>query len=381
MNINTKNRNYDLMAVIRKMAGDPSANDDTGLAWEMAREMQLRQPNRSSMHGGLLLPSIDLMREAGLLRTSTDGEETLGTPAHGVIDGIGGNGAATVQTAVLMAKFIKALGGATVLGRAGATVWNDMEGNVHIPRVSSDISAAWVNVENGSVGKNNPTFDQVQLTPHTLGAYVDITRRLSVQSNGAVTQIVLDLLREAVNRRVEQAAFAGTGSNGQPQGILGISGVGPVSMTANAPTKAELLDFINTLETANVDTGSGCCWFTTPAVKKLLASTIDMTPVKNVAGTENVGGVARRYLYENGKAEDYPLYASGLCPADKLIFAKASDIVLASWGAISLMVDQYTLSTTGAIRIVCMSEWDFALLHPSALAVGTAISTPAGGED
>ena len=380
MNINTNKKNFDLMAVIRKMAGNPAKNDDTGLAWEMAREMELRQPNRSTAHGGFLLPSIDLMREVGLLRTSTAGEETLGTPAHGVIDGIGGNGAATVQTAVLVARFIKALGGATVLGKAGATVWDDMEGNVHIPRVSSDISAAWVNVENGSVGKNNPTFDQVQLTPHTLGAYVDITRRLSMQSNGAVTQIVLDLLRDAVNRKVEQAAFAGTGSDGQPQGILGISGVGSVSMTANAPTKAELLDFINTLETANVDTGSGCCWFATPAVKKLLASTIDMTPVKNVAETENVGGVARKYRYENGKVEDFPLYASSLCPADKLIFAKASDIVLASWGAISLIVDQYTLSTTGAIRIVCMSEWDFALLHPSAIAISTAISTPADGE-
>lgn len=377
MNINSNKKNYDLMAVIRGMAGQPGADDDTGLAWELAREMERRQPNHASSHGSFFLPSPSLMREAGLLRTSTAGEETLGTPAHGVIDGIGGNGASVVPTILLVERFINSLGGATVLGKSGATIINDLEGNVYIPRTASDISAAWVEQEGGTVGKQNPTFDQVQLHPHTLGAYVDITRRLAVQSNGVVTRIVLDMLRDAVNRKVEQAAFVGTGSDGQPQGILGISGVGSVSMTANAPTKGALLDFINTLETANVDTGSGCCWYATPAVKKLLAGTIDLTPVVDAAGTENekiVGGVARKYLYENGKTEDFPLYASGLCPANKLVFAKASDIVLANWGAISLMVDQYTLSTTGSIRIVCMSEWDFALLHPQSLAVGTAIS-------
>ena len=377
MNINSKKKNYDLMAVIRSMAGQKRVDDDTGLAWELAREMELRQPEHSALHGSFFLPSPSLMREVGLLRTSTAGEETLGTPAHGVIDGIGGNGASVVPNVLLVERFINSLGGATVLGKSGATIINDLEGNVYIPRTASDISASWVEIEGGSVGKQNPTFDQVQLRPHTLGAYVDITRRLAVQSNGVVTKIVLDMLRDAVNRKVEQAAFTGTGSSGQPQGILGISGVGSVSMTANAPTKGALLDFINALETANVDTAEGCCWYATPAVKKLLAGTIDLTPVVDAAGTESekiVGGVARKYLYENGRAEDFPLYASGLCPANKLVFAKASDIVLANWGAISLMVDQYTLSTTGSIRIVCMSEWDFALLHPQSLAVGTAIS-------
>ena len=377
MNINSNKKSYDLMAVIRSMSGQSLPGDDTGLAWELAHEMEHRQPNHSARHGSFFLPSPSLMRDAGLIRTSTAGEETFGTPAHGVIDGIGGNGSAVVPNILLVERFINALGGATVLGKSGATVINDLEGNVYIPRAASDISASWVSVEGGTVGKQNPTFDQVPLTPHTLGAYVDITRRLSVQSNGVVTKIVLDMLSNAVNRKVEQAAFAGTGSDGQPQGILGISGVGSVSMTANAPTKSALLDFVNALETANVDTAEGCCWYATPAVKKLLAETFDITPIKDAAGTENekvVGGVARRYLYENGRCEDFPLYASGLCPANKLVFAKASDIVLGSWGAISLMVDQYTLSTTGSIRIVCMSEWDFALLHPQSLAVGTAIS-------
>lgn len=376
MNINTNKKNYDLMAVIRSMSGQSCAGDDTGLAWELAREMEHRQPNHAAGHGSFFLPSLSLMREVGLLRTSTAGEETLGIPAHGVVDGIGGNGSALVPNVVLIAQFIEALGAATVLGKSGATIINDLEGNVYIPRASADISADWVN-EGSPVGKKNPTFEQVQLVPHTLGAYTDITRRLSMQTNNVVTKIVLNMLLNAVNRKVEQAAFAGTGSDGQPQGILGISGIGSVSMTANAPTKGALLDFINALETANVDTGSGCCWYATPAVKKLLAETIDLTPIKDAAGTESekiVGGVARRYLYEAGKCEDFPLYASGLCPANKLVFAKASDIVLANWGAISLLVDQYTLSTTGSIRIVCMSEWDFALLHPQSLAVGTAIA-------
>ncbi len=365
MNLKNKDQKYSLMKAIAAMCDGNGTRG--GIENELSDEMKVRDATgRLAQMEGIVLPDMRLLRDAGIV--SRDVPDYFGTG-----DNYGG-GHNVISTDLMLGNFIGALTAKTALGKAGIMRLEGLQGDVAIPKCTEDVTAAWITVENGDATKTNPTLANVVMTPHALGAYVDITRKLLIQTGEWVERLVIQLLQDAVARAVETAIFNGSGTSGEPLGILGVNGVQTVSMTADAPTRGDLLDFIGKLETANVDVSTDCAWIGSPAVKKLLAQTADTTVIQNVEGTENVGGFATKYLYANGKAEDYPFITSGLSPAKKLIFGKWSDVVLGSWSGVSIVVDKYTLARSGTVRVVVLSDWDVALRHAESIAVGTALS-------
>ena len=360
-------RKYNLIEVIGNLCD--STVGDLGLATEIDKEMRKRDKSGNlKSREGIVLPDVELLRDMNLL----DRDEAQ-VPDFGTGNDMG-HGHNVVSTDLLLGNFIESLAARTSLGRAGITHIGGLVGDVGIPKLTEDITADWITAEGGDATKTCPTVGQVSMTPHTLAAYTDITRRMLIQTSSWAERFIIGLLKDATRRAVEAAVFNGSGTSGVPAGILGLAGINTVSLTPGAITRGNLLDFVEKLETANVDVSTDCAWIGSPAVKKLLASTIDLTVVKNVEGTENVGGVATKYLFADGKAEDFPFIASGLVAAKKLVFAKWSDIVLGSWGGVSITVDKYTLATSGTVRVVVLSDWDVAVRHAESIAVGTALS-------
>ena len=51
-----------------------------------------------------------------------------------------------------------------------------------------------------------------------------------------------------------------------------------------------------------------------------------------------------------------------------IIFGNFADLIIANWGGLDLIVDPYTLATTGQIRIVVNSFWDVKLRQPKSFA-------------
>lgn len=363
-------KKYSILAAIRSLSGDANVG---GFERELTSEMLKRKKLKREYCGGIILPDVELLREAGAI-TSTAGEETLGRPVHGVIDGIGGNGSATIETSVLLSQFIPALVARTVLGRAGAMHLENLVGNVAIPKGGS-VEAGWITTEGGNASKKNPTFDQVAATPHTISVYTDITRSLMVQTSNAAEAIVITILRDAIARGIDKAGFTGSGSNGEPTGLASINGVHTINMTADKPTKAKLSEFWEALENANVDT-TNAKWIVSPSVKGLLGKTLDITTIKNAAGTDNVGGVSSgEYLVSRGRCEDYPVLMSGLSGAKKAWFGNWADLIIATWSTgIEILVDRFTNSASGGSRVVAMCDADIMCRYPEAFAVGTVLS-------
>jgi len=50
---------------------------------------------------------------------------------------------------------------------------------------------------------------------------------------------------------------------------------------------------------------------------------------------------------------------SGVCSA--IIFGNFSDLVIGMWGGLDLMVDPYTGSSAGTVRVVALQDVDVAL--------------------
>lgn len=364
-------KKYNLLGAVRAMA---EGKQVTGLEREVSCEME-KLSGRKCLHNGIMLPDPELCREmniTGFASRSTAGAETLGRPAHGVIDGIGGNGNNLVATDLYLDLFIEALTARTVFGKVGISMLDGLVGNVAIP-AGGEVEADWIPLEGGEVGKKNPTFEQRTATPKTVAAFTEITRSLMVQTSNAAEAIVVGILQNAIARAIEKAGFLGTGKDGEPRGLANTPGVQSVAgITAGAVTKADLVKFWSMMETENANTDAAA-FIMSPTAKGLLARTIDYTALKN--GADIAAAVsAARYLYERGNVEDYPAFSSNLCDPKKIYFGDWSQLLLCSWRGMELMVDPYSKSITGAHRVVVFNDCDFIVRQPKAFVMGTALA-------
>lgn len=359
--IGKSERKYSLVNVIRHMtlAHEGAVGPDIGYEREISDEIARRSHKQAK---GFYIPS-------GALTRAFDKANAA---------------AALVATDTLFGEFIEDLVAETVLGLAGVRTMSGLVGDVTIPKAGS-ATAYWVSTEGGNATESTPNIGQVGATPHTVGAYTDITRKLLMQSGIGAQAFIADELRKAIARAVETAVFSGTGASGQPLGLDNWAetvggqsyGIPTVSMTAGSPTHDDLVAFWEALYTANA-AGTSMKFIGSPAVKALLCKTRDFMPFNNTgakASSGVVGGVGSEYLCtKDGKVEGYDFLMSNLCNAKKLYFGDWSQIMLAFWSGIDLTVDTSSLSKSGGVRVVALQDCDVIVRHRQAFAIGTALS-------
>lgn len=349
-------KEYNLLNVIRALAKDGSP--DVGFEREISDQIAKAQHKEAR---GFYIPEAVLVR-AITGKTNVTGE-------------IVGNGAATVETSLLASQYIDELVATTVLGAAGVQTVGGLVGDISIPKGTA-VTAGWI-AEKDNAPTKTPTFSQVSGTPHSAAANAILSRRLVIQSSLAVQNLVARLIMEAIGRAVEAAAFDGTGTNNQPTGLSATTGVGAVTMTAGAPTKANLVDFWEKVYTANA-AGANMKYIGSPAVKALLCKTLDITTVSNGKAGDSaaiVGGVGADYLCtREGKVEGFDFLMSALCNAKKLYFGNWAEILMCFWSGVDMIVDPYTYSAKGAWQVTAFQDCDVIVRHPAAFAIGTALS-------
>ena len=349
-------KEYNLLNVIRALAKDGSP--DVGFEREISDQIAKAQHKDAR---GFYIPEAVLVR-AITGKTNVSGE-------------IVGNGAATVETSLLASQYIDELVATTVLGAAGVQTVGGLVGDIAIPKGTA-VTAGWISEKDNATTKT-PTFSQVPGTPHTAAANAILSRRLVIQSSLAVQNLVARLIMEAIGRAVEAAAFDGTGTNNQPTGLSATTGVGAVTMTAGAPTKANLVDFWEKVYTANA-AGANMKYIGSPAVKALLCKTLDITTVSNGKSGDLaaiVGGVGAGYLCsKDAKVEGFDFLMSALCNSKKLYFGNWAEILMCFWSGVDMIVDPYTYSAKGAWQVTAFQDCDVIVRHPAAFAIGTALS-------
>ena len=355
-----KGRKYNLVNVIRSMVAAHEGNIGPDIGFEREISQEIARQNHKSAKG-LFVPSYALLTGKRALDTS--------------------NAAGLVATDTLFGEFIQALVADTVLGRVGIRTIEGLVGDVAIPKGSA-AQAYWITPEGGNASATTPGVGQVAATPHTVGAYTDITRKLLIQNGISAQNLVADELRGAIARAVEAAVFSGTGANGQPTGLDNFTevvggesvGIPTVSMTAGAPTHANMVEFWSKIYSANAN-GERMAFIGSPAVKALLRSTRDVTVIKNEAGTDNVAAVGTDYLCDaDSRVEGYEFHMSNLCNSKKLYFGDWREIMLAFWSGIDLTVDTASLSLSGGVRVVALQDCDVIIRHRESFAIGTALA-------
>jgi HK97 family phage major capsid protein/HK97 family phage prohead protease len=276
-------------------------------------------------------------------------------------------GGHTVATDLLASSFIDILTAEMRLMSMGATVLNGLAGNVAIPRATSGSTGYWV-AENGATTESQQAFDQVALTPKTVGAFTDYSRRLLLQSSISIEAFVRMDIARTIALAIDLAGIAGSGSSNQPRGILNVSGIGSVPGGTNgaAPTWDHIVDLETAVANANSPTSS-LGYLTNTRVRGRLKRTqmfsgTNGMPVWN--GNEMNG--VRAEVSNQVPNTLTKGSASGVCSA--IIYGNFADLIIGMWGGLDIMLDPYTGATAGTKRVVALQDVDVAVRYATSFA-------------
>jgi HK97 family phage major capsid protein len=264
----------------------------------------------------------------------------------------GGN---LVATELDAGSFIDLLRNASALDQAGATVLTGLTGNVAIPRQTGAATAYWV-AESGAPTESQQTIDQISLTPRTVAAFVDYSRRLMIQSSIDVENMIRTDLATVLALKIDLAGLYGLGTGGEPTGLKLTTGVGTENFTAAAPTFTEVIALESDVATANALAGSPCYLMNAAMRGNLKRTAKD-------AGS----GI---FLMDNNEVNGYRAVMSNQVASGDLWFGNFADLIIGYFSGLDLMVDPYTHSTSGTVRVVAMQDVDVAVRQPASFSRG-----------
>ena len=294
----------------------------------------------------------------------------------------GSQGGNLVATDYKSDMFIDMLRNNMLMMSLGAKVLSGLVGNIAIPKQLTSASAYWV-AEGVDITESEGTFGQVSMTPKTVGARSQMTRQMLLQSSPDIEMLVRSDLAQVIALALDAAAINGSGSSGQPRGILNQSGIGSVVMGTNGAALADIDPFID-LETAVADANAdfGQLAYVTNAkvvgkLKKLKSSTGEYLWNGYEAGVKaNVPGEINGYRV--GRTTQVPKTlvkgASGaVCSA--AIFGNFSDLIIGQWGpGIEILANPFGAGfNSGSLDIRALSSVDVAVRNAVSFAAITDI--------
>lgn len=286
------------------------------------------------------------------------------------------NGSNLVPTDHLAGEFVDALRANLVISGLGARMMQGLKGDVAIPALNAKTSVGFV-AENSAPGSEGaPSFRQITMSPKTLVQYVDLSRKLMMQSDPSVEMIVRDDMTRQFAAKIDEVAIEGGGAS-EPTGILGTSGIGSVAQGTNggAITYASCVNLEREVAIDNALAGN-LAYLTNPKVVAAMRQTsrqssgVEGNFILNDANTLLGYRVASTTLVPSDLTKGT---SSGVCSA--LIFGNFADLMIGMFGGLDVLVDPYTGSSTGATRVALYQDIDVAVRHAESFAAIKDITT------
>jgi len=275
-------------------------------------------------------------------------------------------GGHTVSTDLLSGSFIDMLRNKMTVMDLGATMLTDLNGNVAVPRQTGGSTAYWV-AESGAVTESAAAFDQVTMSPKTVGAFSDLSRKLLLQSSIDIESFVRNDLATTLAIEIDRAAIHGSGSSNQPTGILATSGIGSVVGGTNgaAPTYANIVGLETQVAQDNADEGA-LNYLTNSKVRgKLLQTEKASSTAQFVWGDNNT---MRGYNAAVSNQVSSTLTKGNQSLSSAIIFGNFNDLLIGMWGGLDIALDNSTGSASGTVRVVALQDVDIAVRHAESFA-------------
>ncbi len=276
--------------------------------------------------------------------------------------------------------FIEALRAKQVLGNLGTTYMSGLTGRIKLPKLSAGATAGFVE-ELGDVSDGAGTDGGVTLQPRTMGAFVEISRLLMMESVPAIETIIRNDLLASAADAIEKHAIQGSGSSGQPTGILNTSGINDLDISADTDVAAltwqDIIDLVKLVEEDNgIVNGDAAGFLSNPKVKAKLASTVKVGSTDSVMLLNDPWNNLYGYPVEfTGNVPSNLNPGDGGTDASALIFGDFSQLMIAQFGAPSILVNPFAGDKAGTIRLTLLGEIDVGVRNAVSFAVTNEVST------
>ena len=209
-----KNIDYKLTTGIRAALTGDWSSKEAGYVRELSQEVE-RSGVKKTSERSFLVPYTALTKRATYV---TSGATT------------GGN---LVATQLMEDDFIEALRNSSVMMSLGVKALPGLVGDVAIPRRSGVAATYYLSSETTAITQAESTFDQVTMTPKNLAALSKYSRQTLLQATPGIEELIRTDLTDGLNTAVDLGILNGSGSSGQPTGILNTSGIGSVAIGTN----------------------------------------------------------------------------------------------------------------------------------------------------
>ena len=281
-----------------------------------------------------------------------------------------GYGQAFIEQTAL--TYIGKLRNATLGRKLGVRYLDGLQGQIAF--VTGGADAAWV-AEEAAASKQKPAYSKAVMSPKRLQVLQGVTYDLMHQSSKALDDLIMEDFVKAHAVALDAAIFTGSGSSGQPTGVLSAANVNSIAIgTDGGPLTHALLVQMET--EVGIDNG-------------LLDDTLAYVSNAKVQGKlKTIPQIAGYpyYLMNDGKVNGYPFYmsnaipsnltkgdSSGVCSA--AIFGNWSEVLVGSWGGLQIIVDPYTAKANGVLEISAAAYHDILVRTPAAFCKIVDITT------
>lgn len=282
----TMKQRFSLLKAIKAVAENRNIDDVTA-AVNNAGMKEMRKAGLNTI-GQIYLPT-----EKRAVSVATEGVDVVATDLYDIIE-------------PLRAK--------NVLLNAGAKFYTGLSNNVQLP-VMTAANVGWAG-EVGEAADGGTAFDNVQLTPKRLTAFVDISKMLLAQDSiGVENAIRMDLIN-AINSKIESTILgSGAKTAGSPAGMF----------NGKTPTKVTDFEGLVSLEALVEEKNvlGDIAYIASPSAK---ASFRNM--MKGSKGTAQLA-------YIDSSLDGTPVYSTSNVAAKQFIVGDFSNLAIGQFGGIN----------------------------------------------
>jgi HK97 family phage major capsid protein len=296
--------------------------------------------------------------------------------------GASGTGGALVGTDYLPERFIETLQATSSVMAMGVTVLPGLVGDVSIPKRDTDATAYWLTNQTTAITQSESTFSNVSLTPKRVAAYSKWSMQTEQQALPAIEELSRRNLITKIDQARDLAILNGSGSGGQPEGVLNTTGIGNIALGTNGGSVSlnNLIDLEGALSEDNALTGSLGYIAHSKIINQLKKARAGGSTTTDGAylWNSNLQDISRGST--PGSINGYSIRENNLLPTNltkgsastctPIIFGNFSDIYVGMWGAgievsISETEDDFIKLLTSIRAVTTM---DVAVAHAQSFA-------------
>ena len=269
-------------------------------------------------------------------------------------------------------SYIDALRNAMLGARLGVRYIPGMQGNARIVK-GGGVTASWL-AEEAAASKVKDTFSTVDMTPHRLQVLGGYTYDLLKQAALPVERILWDELIRAHAQALDDAIFNGSGTSGQPLGILANEGIGSVSGSGANGTAINWANIV-ALESV-VGDANGLFGRLAYVTNSKVAGSMKANP--QVAGFP-------RYMMEDGRTNGFAVEVTNAIPSNltkgtgtglsAMIFGNFEEVLVPQWGGLDMIVDPFSSKAKGVVEVTAIAYHDVCVRRPACFAAIKDIKT------